>query len=53
MNSNTLRPLSESDEKMLEAYLRLTPENRQKVISYLAILKASQCTPEPSADSRR
>lgn len=53
MHNQTTRTMSESDRTMLEAYLRLTPENRKKVIAYLAALKASQCTPGLSADFPR
>lgn len=53
MSKQNTRTLSESDKTMLATYLRLTPENQNKVISYLEALKASQCSPSPSADSPR
>lgn len=53
MSKQTTHRLSESDRAMLAAYLRLTPENRRKVMEYLAALKASQCTPAPFAGSPR
>lgn len=51
MSTQTHRTMSGSDKAMLAAYLRLTPENRKKVMIYLEVLKASQYTPAPSADS--
>lgn len=53
MHKQTTRPVSESDRAVLQSYLRLTPANREKVIAYLAALKASQCTPGLSADFPR
>ncbi len=47
------RTLTEQEQIILEDYLHLTPENRQKVTTYLAALAASQCTLLPSPDSQR
>lgn len=43
----------ELEQAILSGYLQLTGENRRKVISYLAILEASQCTPTPFFDFQR
>lgn len=53
MSKQNTRTLSESDAKMLDDYLHLTSENREKVKTFLAMLAASQCTPAPSPDSQR
>lgn len=53
MHDHNPRTLSKLDSKMLEDYLHLTPENREKVKSYLAVLAASQCNPAPLPDSPR
>lgn len=45
--------LTEQERAILENYLQLTPENRQKVTAYLAALAASQCTLLPFPGSRR
>lgn len=39
------------DERAAELYAMLTEENRERVIRYVARLRATQCTPVPSPDS--
>lgn len=49
MSTQTNRTMSESDEAMLKAYLRLPPEDREKVIAYAARLQAARYNPKPSS----
>lgn len=49
MSKQNKRNLSESDKAMLAAYLRLTPEDREKVIAYVALLREARYSRRPSA----
>lgn len=48
MSKQTTHSLSETDRAMLAAYLRLPPEDREKVIAYAALLREAQRTRPPS-----
>lgn len=47
MNKNTRYHLSESDEALLKAYLRLSPADRSKVITFAEQLRSKRYTPQP------
>lgn len=41
--------LSKSDKALLAAYLRLSPEDQEKVMAYVALLRAERRNRPPSA----
>lgn len=51
MSKRNTRTLSDSDKALLATYLRLPPEDREKVIAYAALLREAQRTRRPSGGS--
>lgn len=49
MSKRNTRTLSESDKALLASYLRLPPEDREKVIAYVALLREARYSRRPSA----
>lgn len=45
------RTLSDADKALLATYLRLPPEDREKVIAYAALLREAQRIRPPSGGS--
>lgn len=49
MSDQTTRTVSDSDKALLASYLRLPPEDREKVIAYVALLREARYSRRPSA----
>lgn len=49
MSKQTTRTVSESDKALLTSYLRLPPEDREKVIAYVVLLREARYSRRPSA----
>lgn len=49
MSKRNIRVLSDSDKALLASYLRLPPEDREKVMAYVGLLREARRTRPPSA----